>query len=116
MSGMLSFFGAETTDATLTPGDVGTYTTGDWVPASGASIPIRIIVPQPVTENDLQMLQDGEHVRDYRVTWSETRAFVREGNEDSDTITYDGKNYKVVQVNDRNVLGGFYRIVMREID
>jgi hypothetical protein len=113
---MLSFFGAEMTDATLIPGDVGTYTAGDWVPASGASTPIRIIVPQPVAENDLQMLPDGEHVMNYRLTWSETRVFVRENTEDSDVIVYDGKNYKAMQVDDRNVLGNFYRIVMREID
>jgi hypothetical protein len=113
---MLSYFDAETVDATVTPGAAGTYTDGEWVPASGATVAIRIIVPQPVNENELQMLSDGEHVRNYRKTWTETRVFVRETDEDSDVITYDGKDYKVVQVDNRSVLGNFYRVMMRELD
>jgi hypothetical protein len=114
---MLQYFASETVDATATLGDAGSYdANGKWVPVAGSTIDIKIIVPQPVAENELQMIEDGEHVRDYRVTWTESRIFVREGNTDSDAINYDGKSYKVMQVDDRNVLGNYYRIVMREID
>jgi hypothetical protein len=112
---MLQFFGPETVSATLVPGDTGAYVNGEWTPATGVSSTIKIIAPQPLSANELQMFSDGEHVRDYLKTWTQTRVFVREGNEDNDKIQWNGKDYKVVQVNDRSVLGPFYRVVMREI-
>ncbi len=113
---MLRYFNNEMTDATLIPGNSGTYVDGVWTPAFDAGTPIRIIVPQPVSANDLQMLEDSEHVRDYLVSWSKTRVMSREGDQDADRITYDGDTYKVMQTDDRSILGRFYRFVMRRLD
>lgn len=113
---MLRFFGRETITAQLIPGATGAYVDGVWVPAFGAPGPIRIIAPQPITADDLQIIEDGEHVRDYLVSWSKTRVMTREGGEDADRIVFDGDTYKVMQVNDRSILGRFYRFVMRRLD
>ena len=113
---MLQYFTSEMTTATLVSGASGSYVGGEWVPAAGASSTIEIIVPQPVAANDLVMLEDGEHLRDYLKTYSETRVFPREENRDADVIQYGGRNYKVMQTDDRATLGNFYRFIMRWTD
>lgn len=115
MSSLLQFFKNETTDATLYRKAAGTYVEGDWSPGAETSSPIRIIVPQPVQENDLLPLPEGEKVSDFRKTWSETLFRTREGDQDADEIEYLGKRYKVFQVDNRDVLGGFYRAIIREV-
>lgn len=112
---MLEYFEPEMIDATLINGQVGTYVNGEWVKSFAASVPIRIIAPQPITSNELQMLPDGEYGRDYLKTYSETKIFIREGGEDSDKIVFNGFEYKIVQTDDRTILGDFYRSIMRKI-
>lgn len=113
---MLKYFKKEMITAQLLQGDVGSYVGGDWVPDFAASQDIKIIVPQPATANDLQQLEDGEHVRDFVRTWSKTRVFTREDDREADRIVTDGDTYKVMQVNDRKELGKFYRVVMHRLE
>lgn len=113
---MLRFFNNEMVDVTLIPGSFGTYVDGKWVPSFDAGTPIKIIAPQPVTAENLQMTDAGEHVRDYLVSWSKTKVSTRDGGVNSDRITFGGDNYKVVQVDNRSILGRFYRFVMRRLD
>jgi hypothetical protein len=65
---------------------------------------IAIIEPQPVSADELKMLEPGERLFDYKRTW--TRIAVVP----TDEITYKGIKYRVHQVDDRDE---FYRVVMR---
>ena len=115
---MLEYFAGETTDATLVKHGVGVYSDadgGDWVPGITSNTPIRIIVPQPVKENELAQMSEGEKVSDFRKTYSETPLQTRREGVDADSIIYDGRTYKVFQCDDRSVLGEFYRVIMREV-
>jgi hypothetical protein len=113
---VLQYFQPETITAQLQRGQAGAYVDGRWVLSLAAAEDIRIIAPQPLVSNDLQMLQDGEHIRDYLTTWTKTRVMTREGGEDADRILFDGDTYKVMQVDDRSLLGRFYRVVMRRVE
>jgi len=112
---MLEYFEPEMINANLINGQIGTYINGEWISSFAASVPVRIIAPQPVTSNELQMMPNGEDGRDYLKTYSETKIFIRESGEDSDKIIFNGFEYKIVQVDDRTILGNFYRIIMRKI-
>jgi hypothetical protein len=113
---MLKYFKRETITAQLISGAEGTYIDGEWNAVLVPPVPIRIIAPQPVTANDTQFLEDGEHVRDYLVSWSKTKVYPREGGEDADRILFNSDTYKVVQADNRSVLGKFYRFVMRRLE
>lgn len=114
MLDMLSYFADEMVTATLTPGAAGTYTNGEWVPATGTPASISIVFPQPLDMEALQQLPEGERVKNYVQTWTKTDVDVRSGTTNGDRITYDGKTYLVYQAEDRTFPGGFKRIVMRE--
>jgi hypothetical protein len=97
-------------------GQAGSYVDGEWVASFAAATTVRIITPQPLTANDLQLLEDGEHVRDFIVTWARFKLMTREGDRDADRIVYDGDRYKAMQTDDRKVLGKFYRTVLRRLE
>lgn len=113
---MLKYFKREMITAQVVPGAVGVYVDGVWVSTFGAPADTRIIVPQPLTANDTQFLEDGEHVRDYLKSWSKTKVYPREGGEDADRVLFDGDRYKVVQADNRSALGRFYAFVMRRLE
>ena len=116
MTDLLAYFQAEMIAADWTAGDAGTYdASGAWVPAAGATVSIDIIAPQPVTANELQMLEDGEHVRDYLKTWTTDPVATRRGVKEADTLAFNGRTYKVMQVDNRDTLGEYQRLVIREI-
>jgi hypothetical protein len=112
---MLEYFD-EFVSAKLISFSDGNYVDGVWVNGvSNIPINIQIIVPQPVTENELQMLTDGETVKDFRKTYCKELLRTREDNKDSDIIEYNGVLYKIYQVDDRNVLGDYYKVIIRKI-
>ena len=110
---MLQHFLSEMITATLIRYPDGAYVDGEWVSGTPVESSISIIAPQPVTPNDLQMLEDGEHVRDFLKTWTATEIRTREGNQDADELRINGKVYKVFQVSDRSTLGDYYRAIIR---
>lgn len=110
---MLGRFKKQMRDAVLLRRSDGVYINGIWVSDAPVETPIRIIVPQPVKENELNPLEEGEKVSDFRKTWAEEVLRTRADYEDADHIRYDGKEYKVTQQDDRNVLGNYYQVVMR---
>jgi hypothetical protein len=112
---MLQYFTEEMVDAGFI-GGTGTYVKGEWVSTWAASVPIVIIAPQPLKANELDMLEDGERRSDYLTSWSETRVYPREAQQNSDRIVWDGDTYKVVQADNRATLGDFYRFVMRRLE
>ncbi len=111
---MLKYFNKEKIKAQLIPGDPGQYVDGEWTPEFGPVSYIRIIAPQPITANDTVTLDDGEHVRDFVKTYTKEKVYPRESEENADVIFARGKFYKVYQVDDRAVLGKFYKIIMRK--
>jgi hypothetical protein len=113
---MLRFFPREKITVSLISGASGVYVGGEWVPSLAAPTPIRIIAPQPLSANDTQFIEDGEHVRSYLKSWSDTRLYPREGGEDADRIVFDGDTYKVTQTDNRSILGRFYAFVMRRLE
>lgn len=117
---MLRYFGNETVDATLIRYGAGSYSDadgGDWVEGATTETSIRIIVPQPVKSNELDPLPEGEKVSNYRRTYCAEKLRTREGGQDADRLEYpvgSGKRYKIFRVDERDVLGNFYRVIMRE--
>lgn len=113
---MLEYFTDEMVSATWIPGGNGTYgASGLWVPATGTPSTIQIVRPQPVTSNDLQQLDDGEHTQDFLRTYTTALVDTREGVADSDVITWLSEPYRVVQVDKRDLDGGFRRVIMRRV-
>jgi len=110
---MLSVF--DKSSATVKLADNGSYAKGEWTPSYNAATEIHIVTPQPLKANELQMLDAGERKSNYLKTWFDEKVIPREGLKDSAIVTYAGKDYLVYQVDDWNVQGNFYRIVMREI-
>ena len=113
---MLSFFLSEMRDAQLLQGSAGSNVKGKWVNGATTPIDIRIIAPQPVKASDLVKLEDGEHLRDFVKTWTKrTDIFTREGNIDPDIIVWKTKSYRVSQVDDREELGAYIKIIMKRL-
>ena len=95
----------------------GEYADGIWVSGDvGDPIDIFIIAPQPITEQELQMLTDGEHIKDFRKTYCVDLLRVRKGDKDADRIEYNNVNYEIHNVSDRNVLGDYYKVIMRKLN
>ena len=111
---MLKYFNKEMINAQLIPGAVGQYVNGEWESEFGPVTDIRIIAPQPISANDTVNLPDGEHVRDYVKTYTKQKVYPREFGENADVLFARGKFYKTYQVDDRAVLGKFYKIIMRK--
>lgn len=111
---MLRYFEKEKITVFLIRGGSGAYVNGEWTPTFDVPVPIRIIAPQPLTANDAQLLPDGEHVRDYLRSWSSVKVYPRERDEDADRIAWRGNIYKVMQCDDRRILGKFYAFEMRK--
>lgn len=106
---MMPFFGSEMVAAPWTTRTADTYSTaGELVPGTATPTTIRIIAPQPVKADELQMLEDGERISDYVKTYTSSAVQNRE------TLTVYGRVYKVVQVEDRPI-GEFRKIIMRRM-
>ena len=116
---MLSYFPELKVSAKLSRANTtGDYSDGEYTPSTRTETDIEIIAPQPIRENDLNMLADGEKASDYRVTWvdADLDLATRQATREADIIIYDGTDYKVMQVDDRDPIGNFRRVVMRDMD
>ena len=104
------------TDGTfVTVGD-GSNVKGVWVPGAEVSTPIRMIAPQTLAANELANLEDGEHVKDFVKTWTKRLdVFTRDGNNDADRILWNGRTYKVTQVDDRHELGVYIKLTLKRV-
>ena len=112
---MLSYFEDEMIDASIQSGQAGTYVDGEWVPSLAASAPIRIIAPQPVSGKDLEQLPQGEHTKNFRVSWTKETVKTREYLQDGDRVDIDGATYKIFNTNDRRILGAYFKFFIREM-
>jgi len=112
---MLEYFADEMVNASHIPGGAGSLSKGIYTPAFGAPVPIRVIAPQPVNARDLQMLEDGEHVRNYLKTWTEAEVKTREQSVEADRLVIFGRTYRVMQVENREPLGKYRKVFIHEI-
>lgn len=113
---MLGYFGAETITVTLYDGTAGANVKGVWTPGTSTGVPLKIIAPQPVKASDMVNLADGEHISNYVRSWSaDPLVTTRDGLKDADLITWDGKSYKVTQVDNRRTLGNYVRFIMKQV-
>jgi len=101
--------------ATLARFAGGQYAGGEWVPGAASTSVIQIIKPQPVASDELDPLPQGERVKDFLKTWSVTELQTRDGGEDSDRLTLGGKVYKVVSVEDRDLEGGYHKVIIKRV-
>lgn len=90
------------------------YVDGKWIPYYADPVDILIIVPQPVKSNELRQLPEGEFRRNWRKTWLSGSIKMRDGEQDSDVLIYQGRWYKVFQVDDRRQLGNYQRAMIYE--
>lgn len=112
---MMGYFTDEMVAATWKKSGSGTVVNGEWTPGATTSTSVNIVTPSPVDANDVEFLDEGEHVKDYWYTWTaRTDIFTRELNKDSDFIVWNGRTFKVVQVDDRK-LGVFVRVLMKRV-
>ncbi len=113
---MLNYFTSEMVSATLRTFAAGsTDSDGEWVAGADTDTSIKIIVPQPLNANDLKVLEGGEHVSNYLKTWVSVPVTTRESTKDADRIIYNSKTYEVFQYTNRDVLGSFRKLIIREI-
>ena len=116
---MLSHFNDEKIAAVLRRSEGGTYVKGEWVAPTPTDTDVEIISPQPMTADELQMLPPGEQVRNYVKTWITSEVHLWSDTygptlENPDLLIVNSRSYKIVQINNRSILGNFYRAVMRE--
>jgi hypothetical protein len=115
MIDMLSYFADEMVLATLQAGQTGSYVNGVWTPSFATGVSISIVFPQPVSQDLLQQLPQGERAQNYVQTWTTADVNVRDDTTDSDRIVYAGKTYLVYQSEDRTFPGNFRHLILREI-
>jgi hypothetical protein len=113
---MLEAFDFALVTATIKRGKEGHYLDGVWIPSFEAPVTLQIIRPLPLRSQELEMLPDGERQLNYMKTYIEAAVKTRENLQDSDIISFEGKNYKVMQLSPYTLEGQtVYRVVIREI-
>lgn len=108
-------------DATLTPLGTWEYVNGIWTeippeepPEEEPDYGIKIIKPQPVRAEDLSMMPAGEYVHNYLKTWTSAAIGLWGFGEAPYELSYNSKDYKVVQVDSWNEYDNFRRVIIRE--
>jgi len=92
----------------LTPSNDGVYSNGVWIADEDDPSEIEVVIPQPVTMQEIVILPEGQHIKNFVKTWTESELKV------NDKITYNEKEFLVYQV-DTRFEGNFYRVILREI-
>lgn len=87
----------------------GSYVDSRWVADAVDGIPVQIIAPQPASGRDLQMLPEGDRTFRHLKTWSPVELLA------DDVLKVSGFVYRVVKSKDYQTDGGYYKILMREV-
>lgn len=88
---------------------------GKWVPGLPEVITFDGMPPQPLTEKDLQKMDDGEKVGSLQKIYTSFPLHGREGDLDADRISFEGEQHEVVQIDTRDIMGNYYKAVIRKI-
>lgn len=117
MSTFFSQFNEFLTPATIKYGVAGSTTKGEFSSGTPVSAQINIIIPQPLSGEDLKMLEDGERASDFLKTWvaSDYDPKTTSGGIVADIINYGGVDYKIHNVGVWDTLGRYRKIILRDL-
>lgn len=95
----------------------GNFVNGRWVAGATVDVYIRGTL-QPTTAEDLEILPEGSRKSGLVTlyTKSEIRIAGDTLNTESDLIVVSGKTYKALQAHDRTFLGGYYKIILEQVE
>lgn len=88
---------------------------GKWVIGTPEVIAFEGMPPQPLDENDLKKLEDGEKVGSLQKLYTSFPLRTREGAQDADRVTFEGHQHEVIKVDTRDILGNYYKAVIRRV-
>ena len=82
---------------------------GNYVPGTSVPFTIRATPCQPLTQNELQMVEGGSFDRSIVKTYTADTVL------NSDLLTYNGIQYKVMQFDDRQPLGTYQKVYLVKV-
>ena len=82
---------------------------GNFVPGADVNSTIMAMPVQPVRMGEMLMDEAGRYIKSDVKTYTESELFP------GDFLTYRGKRYLVVQVDDRAPLGAHYKAILRAV-
>ena len=88
---------------------------GRMAAGSETAFTVRATYPQPASQNDFKLLPEGSTPSSAVVIHAVDKLNITEGGVKGDVITWQGDDYLVMQVNDRNNLAGNYRTLLRKV-
>ena len=93
--------------------------TGAWVPGSTDPISFQAMPHQPVSGEEMQLVQleDGQKVEDIRKTYTSFPLQTRNGDVNADILVdpKSGDQYEVNSVSDRDTLGDHYKVIIHKL-
>jgi len=84
-------------------------TEGNYVPGTAVPFTIRATPCQPLTQNELQMVEGGSFDRSIVKTYTADTVL------NGDLLTYNSVQYKVMQFDDRQPLGTYVKIYLVKV-
>ncbi len=88
---------------------------GRAIAGAGTPFEVKATYPQPAGQNDFRLLPEGSTPSSALVIHATERLVITQGGKKGDVIIWQGEQYFVMQVNERNNLGGHYRTLIRKV-
>ena len=88
---------------------------GVYVPGTSTSQVIQGVPPQPLNEKELMQFPDGQKIQDIQKIYTSFPVRVRSGEINADRLQFEGGTYEVIKVETRDILGNYYKAVVRKI-
>ncbi len=93
---------------------VGSYSDGVHVPPASSTLTVKAVV-QPMSGRELERLPEGLRAGEVQVVYSLERLRAKAPNETPDQISIGGASWQVETSEDWQVLGNYYRSVVRKV-
>lgn len=88
---------------------------GVYVPGGFSTQIVQGMPPQDVDEKSLEQLEDGQKIGDIQKIYTSFPARERDGDINADRFVFEGHEYEVIKRSTRNILGNYYRLIVRKI-
>lgn len=88
---------------------------GVYVPGASTTQIIQGMPPQPLNEKELMQFTDGQKTQDIQKIYTSFPVRVRTGEINADRFQFEGKEYEVIKVETRDILGNYYKATVRKI-
>lgn len=88
---------------------------GVYVPGGSTSQTVYGMPPQDVDEKTLEQLEDGQKIGDIQKIYTSFHARERDGDVNADRFVFEGFEYEVIKLSTRDILGNYYRVIVRKI-